>query len=250
MQKPPVSVKRLKTTPKKRKREFEKLYTYGKFDDIKIEYVGRLFQTEYRIDPNDGKNSKELISSLDITKNKLILNETDVAYIDTGGTYKMSENKKTTASSRRFLNLYEKALVEHKERARSVVEEETEGEASGVTIEDIFEDASEELRQEAATAGDNLVEHAGKVEGEGKITVQERREYEGYTVPKGPPKDRIKALKIEKKRLEENIELETDPERRQIMQEGRDVVEQGIDNANLEMGQQPETRENTGLGKK
>jgi hypothetical protein len=98
----------------KRKRQLDELDTYGKFDDIKIEYVRRLFQTEYRIDPADGQNSEELISSLDITKNKLTFNGADVAYIDTGGNYQKSDNKKTIASSRKFLNLYEKALNEHK----------------------------------------------------------------------------------------------------------------------------------------
>ncbi|CAB4011946.1 Hypothetical predicted protein [Paramuricea clavata] len=228
---------------RKRKRQLDELSTYGKFDDIKIEYVRRLFRTEYRIDPTDGRNSKEFISSLDITKNKLTFNGADVAYIDTGGTYRMSENKKATASSRRFLNLYEKSLAEHRERAKSVVEEETGGEASGVNAEEIFEDAEEEFRQEVINAGDNLVEHARELGERGKITTQERREFAGVTAPKGPPEVRIKALREQKKVFETNIELETDPERRQIMQEGRDVAEQGIDNANLEMGQQPETEE-------
>jgi hypothetical protein len=39
----------------KRKRQLNELSTYGKFDDIKVEYVKRLFQTEYRINPADGK---------------------------------------------------------------------------------------------------------------------------------------------------------------------------------------------------
>jgi hypothetical protein len=227
----------------KRKRQLNELSTYGKFDDIKIEYVRRLFQTEYRIDPTDGQNSRELISSLDITKNKLTFNGTDVAYIDTGGNFIMSNDKKTATLSRRFLNLYAKALAEHKDKAKSVVEEETGGEASGVTTEDIFEDAKEEILQEAVIVSDNLIEHAEKLESEGKITTQERREFAGVTAPKGPPEVRIKALREQKKVFETNIELETDPERRQIMQEGRDVAEQGIDNANLEMGQQPETEE-------
>ena len=59
----------------------------------------------------------------------------------------------------------------------------------------------------------------------------------GVTAPKGPPEVRIKALREQKKVFETNIELETDPERRQIMQEGRDVAERGIDNADLEMRQ-------------
>ena len=82
----------------KRKRQLDELSTYGKFNDIKIEYVRRLFQSEYRIDPTDGQNSKKFISSLDITKNKLTSNGADVAYIDTGGNYQKSDNKKTIAS--------------------------------------------------------------------------------------------------------------------------------------------------------
>jgi hypothetical protein len=54
-----------------------------------------------------------------------------------------------------------------------------------------------------------------------------------------PKFELIKVLKAEKK----NIELETDPERRQIMQEGVDVVDRGIDDARLEEGQQPEMEE-------
>jgi hypothetical protein len=144
----------------KRKRQLNELSTYGKFDDIKVEHVKRLFQTEYRIDPADGQNSKELISSLDITKHKLTFNGTDVAYVDTGGNFRMSNEKKTATSSRRFLNLYAKALAEHKGKAKSVVEEETGGEASGVNADDIFKDAEEEFCQEVINAGDNLVEHA------------------------------------------------------------------------------------------
>ncbi|CAB3985878.1 Hypothetical predicted protein [Paramuricea clavata] len=211
---------------RKRKRQLDELSTFGKFDDIKIEYVRRFFQTEYRIDPTDGRNSKELISSLDITKNKLIFNGADVAYIDTGGNYQKSYSKKNSASLRRFINLYEKALAEHRERARSVVEEETGGEASGENVEEIFEDAEEEFHQEATDTGDTLVEHARELEERGKITIQERREFAGVTAPKGPPEVRIKALREQKKVFETNIELETDPERRQVMQEGRDVAEQ------------------------
>ena len=87
------------------------------------------------------------------------------------------------------------------------------------------------------------MEHARELEEREKITAQERREFAGVTAPKGPPEVRIKALGEQKKVFETNIELETDPERQQIRQEGMDVAEQGIDNANLEMGQQPETEE-------
>ncbi|CAB4037281.1 Hypothetical predicted protein, partial [Paramuricea clavata] len=82
-----------------------------------------------------------------------------------------------------------------------------------------------------------------KLESEEEITTQKRREFAGITVHKEPLYIRIKAPKAEKDKQEENIELETDPGRRKIMQGGRDVAEQGIVNANLEMGQQPESKE-------
>ncbi|CAB4015699.1 Hypothetical predicted protein [Paramuricea clavata] len=113
-----------------------------------------------------------------------------------------------------------------KGKTKSVVEEETGGEASGVNAEEIFEHAEEEFCQEVINAGDNLVEHARELAERGKITTQESREFAGLTAPKGPPEVRIKALREQKKVLETNIELETDPERRQIMQEGMDVAEQ------------------------
>jgi hypothetical protein len=65
----------------------------------------------------------------------------------------------------------------------------------------------------------------------------------GITAPKGPPEERIKYLNIQMKELEENIEGETDSDRRQIMQEARDVAERAIDNAELEMGQIPRSEE-------
>jgi hypothetical protein len=48
--------------------------------------------------------------------------------------------------------------------------------------------------------------------------MRERRAFAGVTAPKGPPVIRIKALKIQDKVFETNIELTTDHERRQIMQ--------------------------------
>ena len=155
---------------RKRKRQLDELSTYGKFDDIKVEYVKKLFQTEYRIDPADGQNSEELVSRLDLTKYKLTFNGNDDAYIDTRGAYNLSQDKKSAGSVGAFLRLYSKALVEHKNKAKSVVEEETGGEASGVNAEEIFEDAEEEFRQEVINAGDNLVEHARDLEERGKIT--------------------------------------------------------------------------------
>jgi hypothetical protein len=53
------------------------------------------------------------------------------------------------------------------------------------------------------------VEQAERLESEGKITTQERREFAGVTAPKGPPEVRIKALREQKKVFETNIELES-----------------------------------------
>jgi hypothetical protein len=227
----------------KRKRQLNELSIYGKFDDIKVEFVRRLFQTEYRIDTADGQNSKELVSRLDITKNKLTFNGNDVSYIDTRDAYNLSKDKKSAGSVKAFLKLYAEALKEHRSKAKSVVEEETGGETSRSGVEEIYEDAREEFSQEVTDTGDNLVERAMELEKRGKITTRERRELVGVTVPKGPPEIRIKALKQQKKVFETNIELTTDPERRQIMQEGSDVVERGIDNARLEMGLHPESED-------
>jgi formylmethanofuran dehydrogenase subunit E-like metal-binding protein len=55
-----------------------------------------------------------------------------------------------------FRKQYEKALIEHKKRARSEVEEETEGCVLEENVEDIFEDAVEEHHQDVVNASDNL----------------------------------------------------------------------------------------------
>ena len=87
------------------------------------------------------------------------------------------------------------------------------------------------------------MEQAERLESEGKITQQERREFAGITAPKGPPEERIKYLNIQMKELKDNLEGETDNDRRQIMQEAVDVAEWAIDNAELEMGQVPRSEE-------
>ena len=120
---------------KKRRNELMELSTRESPDAVRIEFVKRLFENEYKIDPTHGPNSKEFISRLDIDENKLTFNKTDVAYIGTDGTYKLSENRKSTGSVGVFLKLYDKALTEHKGRAKSVVEEETVGETSRTNVE-------------------------------------------------------------------------------------------------------------------
>ena len=149
-------------TYRRRKEQINRLYVIGKFNDIKGEFARRLLKSEYRIDPTDLQNAREFISRLDITKHKLTFDGTVIGYIDTSGAFKMSENKKSTGSMTAFKRLYEKALIEDKEKVRSVVEEENGGDMLEKNAEDIFEDldAEEELHQNAVNASDNLAEQA------------------------------------------------------------------------------------------
>jgi predicted ArsR family transcriptional regulator len=71
--------------------------------------------------------------------------------------------------------LYEKALIEHKKKVRSVVEEDTGGDMLEENAEEIYEDAEEEFHQDVVNVSDNLAEQAERLESEGKITEQERR---------------------------------------------------------------------------
>ena len=230
-------------TFRRRKEQTNKLYLTGKFNDIKGEFARKLLSSEYRIDPTDGQNSREFISRLDITKHKLSFDGTVIGYIDTSGAFRMSENKKSAGSVTEFKKLYEKALIEHKEKVRSVVEEETGGNMLDENAEEIYEDAEEEFHQNAVNASDNLAEQAERLENEGKITEQERREFAGITAPKGPPKGRIRHMDIMMKEWKSNLEKETDDDRRQITQRAVNVAEQAIDDARLEMGQVPRSEE-------
>ena len=227
----------------KRKRELMDLYSLGKFDTIKGEYIKRCFESEYRIYPDDGPVSERFLSRVDLTENRLTFDGTPVVNINTSVKYVMYRNKKSAGPLRTFMEEYEKALAEHMKRVESTVEEETVGEASSAAVEDIFEDAREELRQEDTTAGNTFTERVLRLQKRGKLTVQETRDLAGIPVAKGTPKEKIKFLKIESKRLEGELKTETDPERRQVMQEGKGLADRGIDSAKLEMGQQPETEE-------
>ena len=151
----------------------------------------------------------------------------------------MSENKKSAGSLIAFRKIYEKALIEHKKRARSMVEEETGGDILEENAEDIYEDAVEEHHQDVVNASDNLGKQAESLESEGKIIEQERREFTGITAPKAPPGERIKHIDIQMGEWKSNLEKETDDDRRQITQRAVDVTKQVIDDARLEMGQVP-----------
>ncbi|CAB4016824.1 Hypothetical predicted protein [Paramuricea clavata] len=142
-----------------------------------------------------------------------------------------------------FRKLYEKALIQHKKKVRSVVEEETGGSMLNENAEEIYEDAEEEFHQDVVNASDNLAEQAERLESEGKITEQERREFAGITAPKGPSKGRIKHKDIIMEEWKSNLKKETDDDRRQITQRAVDVAGQAIDDARLEMGQVPSSEE-------
>ena len=228
-------------TFRRRKEQINRLYVIGKFNDIKGELARRLLRSEYRIDPTDGQNSREFISRLDITKHKLTY---VIGYIDTSGAFKMSGNKKSAGSMAQFKKPYEKALIEHKGKVRSMVEKETGGDMLEENAEEIYEDAEEEFHQDVVNASDNLAEQAERLESEGKITEQERSEFaEGITAPKGPPKGIIRHMDIMMKEWKSNLEKEIDDDRQQITQRAVDVAEQAIDDARLEMGQVPRSEE-------
>ena len=140
-------------TIKKRKKETERLYTVGSFNELKAEYVRMIFVKDYSLNPNDGQFSREFFSRLDIDKYKLTFDGTTVAYIEKDGTYKLSRDRSYLENSHNFLELYDKAREEHRVKAISTVEEETGGETSKTNAEEIFEDAKEELHQETVTVG-------------------------------------------------------------------------------------------------
>jgi hypothetical protein len=180
---------------------------------------------------------------LDIAKHKLTFDGTVIGYIDTSGAFKMFGNKKSARSMAQFKKQYEKALTEHKGKVRSVVEEEIGEDMLEENAEKIYEDAEEEFHQDVVNASDNLAQQAERLESEGKITEQERREFAGITAPKGPPKGRIRHVDIMMKEWKSNLEKETDDDRRQITQRAVNVAEQAIDDARLEMGQVPRSEE-------
>ncbi|CAB4018313.1 Hypothetical predicted protein [Paramuricea clavata] len=215
----------------------------GKYIDIEGEFARKVLGSEYQLNPTDGQNSREFISRLDIDEHRLTFDGTVVGFIDTSGTFKVSTNRKPVNKVTNFRNLYEKALKEHKEKIWSVVEEETGGDMLEESGEDIFEDTMEEFHQDVVNANDDLTDQAKGLEGEGKITEQERREFSGITAPKRPPGERIRHIDIVMEEWKSNLEKETDDDRRQITQRAVDVAEQAIDDARLEMGQAPRSDE-------
>ena len=229
--------------PGKRKKSVNELYLMGRYTDLRVELVRKVLGSEYRLDPNDGRNSSGFISRLSTDEHKLTFDGTAVGYISMDGSFKVSENKKYSTTVTEFKRLYEKALEEHKEKIGSVVEEETGGDMLEESREDISEDTREEFHQDVVNASDDLTDQAKRLEGEGKITEQERREFSGITAPKGPPEERINNIDILMEEWKSNLEKETDDDRRQITQRAVDVAEHAIDDARLEMGQVPRSEE-------
>jgi hypothetical protein len=128
-------------------------------------------------------------------------------------------------------------------KVRSVVEEETGGDMLEENAEEIYEDAEEEFHHDVVNASDNLAEQAGRLESEGKITEQERREFAaGITAPKRSPKGRIRHMDIMMKEWKSNLEKETDDDRRQITQRAVDVAEQAIDDGTVPRSEEEKHR--------
>ncbi|CAB4003408.1 integrase core domain-containing [Paramuricea clavata] len=230
---------------KYRKKETNSLYTTESSVGIKSEYMKKLFGNDYKLNPNDGPYSKDLFSRLNITRGYwLSFDNIDVAFIEKNGEYKLStsQNVTVTDSQKNFRSAFEKATKEHQNKFVSIAEEEVP-EGNSPIISDISNDVRDEIHRE--NIDDNLEFHERVLQfhRDGKFTEQEAREMVGITVPKGEPSERIKYLKIERQRLKTNFESESDPERKNILREALEIVDQNIDDARLEMRERPESEE-------
>ena len=67
--------------PGKRKKSVNELYLTGRYTDLRVEFVRRVLGSEYRLDPNDGQNSRGFISRLSTDERKLTFDGTAVGYI-------------------------------------------------------------------------------------------------------------------------------------------------------------------------
>jgi hypothetical protein len=105
----------------KRKRELMDLYSLGKFDTIKGEYIKRCFESEYRIYPDDGPVSERFLSRVDLTENRLTFDGTPVVNINTSVKYVMHRNKKSAGPLRTFMEEYEISRVLPPSRPQAVM---------------------------------------------------------------------------------------------------------------------------------
>ncbi|CAB3996257.1 integrase core domain-containing [Paramuricea clavata] len=227
----------------KRKKQTNSLYTTGSSAGLKSEYVKKLFKNEYRLSPNDGPNSKDFFSRLNIIDGYwLSFDNIKVAYIEKNGEYSLSTSKNVTIiqSQKNFRTAFEKATEEHQKTLVSITEEEV---PDGNLHDDISDDVRHEIHNE--NIDDNLEFHERVLQfhRDGKFTEQEARELAGITVPKGQPDERIKFLKIERQKLKTDFETESDPERQDIFREALEIIDQNIDDAKLEMRERPESEE-------
>ncbi|CAB4026872.1 Hypothetical predicted protein [Paramuricea clavata] len=228
-------------TSKKRKIETNSLLTTRSSVNLKAGYMKKLFTEDYKLNPNDGPDSKDLFSRLDVAdKCWLTYDDVKVAYIDRSGNYKFSGDKTSVQGLKDFRTAFEKATEEHKKTIVSLVEEEV---PNGENIDPISEDVRDEIHRENIDDDIEFSERVLKLHRDGKLTDQEARELVGITRPKEEPEERIKYLKIERERLKKNLQTESDPELKEILQDGLTIVEQNIDDARLQMYQKPESEE-------
>ncbi|CAB3987900.1 Hypothetical predicted protein [Paramuricea clavata] len=228
----------------KRKKETNSLHTTGSSVGLKSEYMKKLFGNDYKLNPNDGPNSKDLFSRLNTHGYWLTFDNIDVAFIEKNGEYKLSTNKNVTVaeSQKNFRTAFEKATEEHKTKLVSIMEEEIpEGNPS--IHSDISNDVRDEIHRENIDDNLEFHERVSQFHRDGKFTEQEVRELVGITVPKGEPNERIKYLKVERQKLKTDFETESDPERRDIFREALEIIDQNIDDARLEMRKRPESEE-------
>lgn len=107
----------------KRRTQINELSTLETTNDRKGEYVRRLLESEYRLNPNDGPISKDLFGRLDFKKYWISFDGVGIAYIGKSGEYTISTDKKSAIAVTEFKKLYEKARIEHRGKTESVVEE-------------------------------------------------------------------------------------------------------------------------------
>ncbi|CAB3994805.1 Hypothetical predicted protein [Paramuricea clavata] len=110
-------------------------------------------------------------------------------------------------------------------------------------IDAISDDVRDEIHRENIDENVKFSERVLQLHREGKLTEQEARELVGITVPKGEPEEKIKFLKIERQRHEQNLQTESDPSKKEILREAIEIIDQNIDDAKLQMRQRPESEE-------
>ncbi|CAB4029203.1 Hypothetical predicted protein [Paramuricea clavata] len=205
----------------------------------------KLFENDYKLNPNDGPNSKDLFSRLNITCGYwLSFDNIDVAFIEKNGEYKLSTSQNVTVkqSQKNFRTAFEKATEEHKNKFVSIVEEEIpDGNPS--IHDDISDDVRDEIHRENIDDNLEFNDRVIQFHRDGKFTEQEARELVGITVPKGQPDERIKYLKVERQKLKTDFDTESDDERQDIFREALEIIDQNIDDARLEMRKHPESEE-------